>query len=233
MHDWHEKFFQGEALELWRRAIPVEETEREIAFLQEVLDLAEGAAVLDVPCGNGRLSLPFALSGCNVTGIDSSRDFIDEASSSAMRHRTKIDYIRSDMRLLNYQNKFDGAFCMGNSFGYFDRAGTCQFISAVGAALKSGAKFVLDSLVTAESFLVNGAEHDRYDCRRSCVETAYTFIRNGKEEQHLAVHWIYTSGEICSMLEQAGFTIIELFEDVDFNPYSLGADRLLLVAQKL
>jgi SAM-dependent methyltransferase len=246
MHDWHEKFFQGEALELWRRAIPVEQTEQEFEFLQEILEISEGGAILDVPCGNGRLSLPNSLLGCSVVGNDSSQEFITEATKLALPHKTKIEYIRADMRLLNYQNKFDGAFCMGNSFGFFDRAGTKEFISAVGTALKSGARFVLDSLMAAESFLVNGAEHEwlragdmimlienRYDCRRSCVETTYTFIRNGKEEQRTAVYWIYTAGEICSMFEQAGFTIFELFENVDCEPYSLGSDRLLLVAQKL
>ncbi len=64
------------------------------------------------------------------------------------------------MRKLSLNQKFDGAFCMGNSFGYFDRSGTMEFFKALGNSLKPGAKFVLDSGMVAECFLVNGGERE-------------------------------------------------------------------------
>jgi hypothetical protein len=105
---------------------------------------------------------------------------------------------------------------------------------------------VIDTAMVAEAFLVNGAEREwvqvgdmymlienRYDCRQSRVETNYTFIRNGKEEQRVAFHWIYTAGELCHMLEQEGFTVMELFSNTEFEPFALGEERLLLLAQKM
>ncbi len=243
--DWYEDFFAGAALDLWRRAIPHETTEEEVAFLHETLEIPQAGNVLDVPCGNGRLSLPMALMGYQVTGLDSCSEFISEAKAIAKSYETEITYLKEDMRQLPWKNEFDAAFCMGNSFGYFDREGSIDSLSAICESLKSGAKFILDSAMIAECFLVNGADREWvqrgdmymlieniYNTRLSCVETTYTFIQNGKEERRQAIHWIYTSGELCRMAEQAGFTIVDLYSSTEGEEFTLGSDRLLLLAQK-
>jgi hypothetical protein len=118
--------------------------------------------------------------------------------------------------------------------------------NSLSACLKPGGKIVLESSMIAETFLVNGAEREwirvgdmhmlienRYDTRESCVHTEYTFIRDGKEETRNATHWIYTSGEVCSMLMNAGFSVRDLFGSLDCDGYELGSERLVLVADKI
>ena len=46
---WHEGFFEGLALDMWRRAVPPETTRAEVDWLERVLELPPGARVLDVP----------------------------------------------------------------------------------------------------------------------------------------------------------------------------------------
>lgn len=242
---WYEQFFAGAALDLWRLANSAETTADEVDFLEDVLALPDGSRLLDVPCGNGRLSIPLAQLGYSVTGVDFCQEFISEARLAELSGPGKLEFVQSDMRRLNFREEFAGAYCMGNSFGYFDRSGTVEFLGAVAASLKSGAKFVLDSAMVAECFLVNGGEREwvqladlymlienHYNCVSSTVETTYTFLRDGKEEKRQALHWIYTAGELCAMLEQAGFVVHDLFADTDAEPFVLGAERLLLVAQK-
>jgi SAM-dependent methyltransferase len=245
---WFKEFFSGAALDLWRNAKSVEETEDECAFLQEILEVSEGAHLLDVPCGNGRLGIPLAKAKFKVTGLDYCADFVLEAGSSAKSMKVDsglLQFVQGDMRAMSFEQKFDGAFCMGNSFGYFDREDTKQVLTAISDSLKHGSKFVLDSVMIAESFLVNGAEREwvkvgdmfmlienAYNCRGGYVKTDYTFIRDGKEENRHAVHWIYTAGEVCAMLETAGFAVLDLFSSTECEPYSLGSERLLLVAEK-
>lgn len=204
--------------------------------------------LLDVPCGNGRLALPMVRGGYKVTGIDFSDDFIEEAAKAAKDagfSEDSIQFQQGDMRKISSKRKFDGAFCFGNSFGYFDRAGTNEMLASLEKSLKPGSKFVLESIMLAETFLVNGAEREwlrvgdmlmlienQYDARESCVQTTYTFIRNGKEEVHHAVHWIYTTGELCSMLKTAGFSVIDIFGSLDCDPYELGSDKMILIAEK-
>src|SRR5215831_19107319 len=79
--NWFEDFFHGITLDLWRKAIPPEHTKAEAEFLIEVLHCKSGARVLDVPCGNGRLSFELVKHGYRVTGIDISEEFIEEAKS--------------------------------------------------------------------------------------------------------------------------------------------------------
>lgn len=245
---WFADFFQGAALELWRRANSSEDTQREVQFLKEALAAPVGGKLIDLPCGNGRLSIPMALLGYEVTGVDFSQTLVEEARSKAKAYKCKTNFIKADMRELTCKSEFDGAFCMGNSFGYFDRAGTTTFLKTVGKSLKPKARFIMESFMVAECFLVNGSEREwlqrgdmymlvenNYDCRNSTVESKYVFIENGKEETRLATHWVYTTGELCQILEEAGFTVDELLSSPDPDepePFTLGAERLVVVAEK-
>ncbi len=247
-HDWYKNFFSGAALDLWRQAKTEEETEEECAFLQEIFHQSNGTHLLDVPCGAGRLTLPMVQAGYKITGMDYCQEFVDDGARAAKAAKLGSDavrFVQGDMRTISLEQKFDGAFCFGNSFGYFDREGTEQMFEALYGCLKTGAKFVLETIMLAESFLVNGAEREwlrvgdmlmlvenHYDIRESCVHTDYTFIRKGKEENRRATHWIYTSGEVCSMLSKAGFIVSDLFCSLECDEYTLGAERMLLVAKK-
>ena len=242
---WFSEFFRGAALDLWRKAIPLDQTEEEVQFLCDALGLDEDSKLLDVPCGNGRLSIPLGVSVQHVTGVDFSDEFISEAQAAAKTHEARCEFNKIDMRKLEWKDEFDGAFCMGNSFGYFDRKGTLDFFKSVSRALKPGGRFVLDSNMLAESFLVNGSEKEwvqiddiymlvenRYHCQESLVETTYRFLSNGKEEIREAMHWIYTAGDLCSMFKQCGFDVIDLLESTQGDSYALGSERLLAIVEK-
>ena len=81
--NWYEHFFHGLALDLWRKAISPKQTKSEADFLVKVLRCAKDAHLLDVPCGNGRLSLALAARGYRLTGMDISKEFVDEARAAA------------------------------------------------------------------------------------------------------------------------------------------------------
>ncbi len=53
-----------------------EYTDAEIKFIKEIVSLAEGSNVLDVPCGFGRHTIALAKEGFNVTGIDIAEEYI-------------------------------------------------------------------------------------------------------------------------------------------------------------
>ena len=66
---WWNDLFQGLALDFWERAVPEQTTQAEADFLAGALNVSAGAKVLDVPCGNGRLSLALAERGLRMTGV--------------------------------------------------------------------------------------------------------------------------------------------------------------------
>lgn len=246
--DWYTTFFSGLALEFWRRANPPEATAAEAAFLAEVLALDEGGAVLDVPCGNGRLALELARRGAHVTGVDIAGEFIAEARAGASAAGVEIAWHSGDMRELGRmvgRETFDAAYCFGNSFGYFDRAGTGAFLVALAGALRPGGRLAIDTGMAAESLLPQMdertwmpvedllllVEHD-YDVGDSRLDTTYTFIRGAERETRQACHWVFTVGEINAMLAAAGFATRGLWSDLHQTPYAFGDGRLLVLAER-
>ncbi len=157
----------------------------------------------------------------------------------------EIELIRHDMRELTLDRAFDGAYCFGNSFGYLDHAGTVEFLCGLGAALRPGARFVLDTGMAAESILpeleqnpwwqvddILLAVENLYVPAESRLDTRYTFVQDGKTETREAHHWVFTVAEIGRMLTAAGLSVRSLHASTDGEPYQAGAERLLLTAKK-
>src|SRR5882762_7459486 len=96
--NWYEDFFHGIALDLWRKAIRPEQTKAEADFLVNVLQCEAGSHLLDVPCGNGRLSLELARRGYRVTGVDIAEEFIEEARAATNTGETPVpQFLLGDM----------------------------------------------------------------------------------------------------------------------------------------
>ncbi|MFY9618221.1 MAG: methyltransferase domain-containing protein [Pyrinomonadaceae bacterium] len=253
-HNWFETFFHGVTLDLWRRAIPPEQTTAEADFLIQNLNCDPGARLLDVPCGNGRLAFELANRGYRVTGIDLAEEFIEEARAAAAsalgppatptsRGSDATEFILGDMRFIEGLGVYDGAFCFGNSFGFLEYADMEKFLKGVARALKPGARFLINTAMAAESVLPDFEEQschemgdivmtirERYLAEESCVDSEYIFERNGETDSRKAKHWIYTVAEIRRMLERAGFEIVNCFGSLKSEPFKLGSRELFVVS---
>ena len=243
---WYENFFQGVALETWRKAIPPEQTRQEVDFLQRALRLEAGSRVLDVPCGLGRHSLELASRGYRVTGVDLSPQMLDEGRAAAAGAHLAIEWHHADMRDLPWEAEFDAAFCFGNSFAYVDPDGTRKFLRAVARALKPGARFALDYGMAAECILprlrerewaqvedILFLEQNYYHLSESCVETMYTFVRDGRTQTKTGLQWVYTLREIRHFLNEAGLETQEMLRSLDGQPIEVGSMLLILTAQRV
>ena len=244
--EWWEDFFDATALELWRAAIPPDHTRAEADFIVGALGRAPGARVLDAPCGEGRLTRELASRGFRVTGVDISLPFLKEAGARAEELKLDIHLLLGDVRSLHGEQEFDGAFCFGNSFGYFTDDGNASFLTSVSQVLKPGARFALDASSVAETILprfqkstetpigdILFVEENRYDHVRGRYDTRYTFVMpDGSRVTKTGSHRIYTYRQIVEMLEAAGFENVQGFSSLDKAPFALGASQLFLVASK-
>lgn len=244
--DWYRDFFRDVALDVWREAIPAEQTVREVDFLVRALHLLPGARVLDVPSGAGRLTFPLRERGLHMTGVDLAAEQISEARRiGAGAKGAAIEWRQADVRDLPWKSTFDAAFCFGNSFGYLDRDGTKAFVSALSLALKPDGRFAMDTGMVAEAILPALRDHDEttiggvrfiedniYHPDVSCLETRYTFVRDGVSQTRVGLHWIFTIGEIGRFLADAGMTVTGLYGSLDETPFAIGDRLLYLVAAK-
>jgi 2-polyprenyl-3-methyl-5-hydroxy-6-metoxy-1,4-benzoquinol methylase len=243
--NWYESFFHGVTLDLWRRAIPPEQTQREAEFLFEQLSCERGAHVFDVPCGNGRLSFELAKRGLRVTGVDISEEFINEAKAAERTDfMAPVDFILGDMRQIAGTHIYDGGYCFGNSFAFLGHEGTEDFLSAAVRALKPGARFIIHTGMAAESVLPEFEEQschelgdlsltikERYVAEESCIDSEYIFERDGKKETRVAREWIFTVAEMRRMLRRSGFDVLNLYGSLKCEPYKLGARELFIVSE--
>ena len=112
--NWWENFFEGVAVTMWLQALPPEHTQREADRLARLLAAAEGAEILDVPCGAGRLALVLAERGYRLTGVDRSSEFLGHARSRDVSGR--VTWEQRDMRDLPWQERFDACLLRGQQF---------------------------------------------------------------------------------------------------------------------
>ncbi len=241
--DWYKDFFSGVWLDLWRRAIPEAQSQATAELIEKVLRLPPRARVLDVPCGHGRLALPLAARGHDLTGVDLSAEDLDEGRARAAARQLAVIWKHGDMRDLPWESAFDGAFCFGNSFGYLDDDGTAAFVKAVRRALKPGARFALEVGTTAEGLFPHLQErawyefgdllflaNRRYDPVSGRLEIAYTIVRDGKVETRPISQRVFTFREIARLLTDAGFADVQGFGPDGEQPFRLGTPDLLAVA---
>lgn len=240
--NWQTDFFQGPALEFWRRAMTPEQTRTQADFLEKALDAPPNAQLLDVPCGNGRHAVELARRGYSLTGVDSSEEFIAEARQNNL----PIRWILGDMRDLPWTQEFHGVYCCGNSFGYLDFADARKFLASVARTLQPRGRFVMDTGMAAESILPalgKGRWHrmgdmivlseNQYHPKESRLDIDYTFIQQGKVETHPSASYCFTSGEICRMHDEAGLEVLDLLGWYDGQPYQLGTGGLMVISRKL
>ena len=216
--NWWESFFQGAAVDLWLRAMSPEHTAKEADSLERLLALPRGGEVLDVPCGGGRLTLEFSRRGYRTMGVDLSESFLNHARSDSAASR--VSWEQRDMRDLPWRDRFDGAYCVGNSFGYLDDEGNRAFLEAVARALKPNGRFVLETPMIVENLL--GHIQDRawwqvgdmrllvanaYDPARQRLDIEYTFLSNGHVDVRHGSHRAYSYRELLELLERSGFTV--------------------------
>ena len=243
--NWWENFFHGVALDFWRAAMSEEQTRAEADFIQRQLQLSARARVLDVPCGNGRLSIELAQRGFQLTGVDLASEFIAEGKLKSVAAGVPVDFHERDMRDLPFGAEFDGAFCFGNSFGYLNDDENADFLQTLSQTLKPGARFILDAPAIAECLLPNLQPHrsitvagisvsieNRYDEDESRIFTDFTFMRNGETDKRQSSQRIYTYRELSELLSLAELQTEVEFSSLAEQPFELGSQRLLLICKK-
>jgi SAM-dependent methyltransferase len=243
-NEWWEDFFSGIVLDFWKEVFDEPHTKAEADFLVELLGVSPGSAILDVPCGEGRLSRELASRGYTLTGVDRSDDFLNEARATAARQGLNVRWEHRDMRDLPWQTEFDGAFCFGGSFGYFEDDGNLHFVHAVCRSLKPGARFVMEIGISTETLLPRLLsrewtrfgdflllEENHYDHVKGRLNTDYTIVRNGQSVTRSGSHRVYTYHELTRLLECSGFTHIQSFGSLAGDPFGLSSPQLFLLAQ--
>jgi ubiquinone/menaquinone biosynthesis C-methylase UbiE len=242
---WWQGFFSGLVLETFPYISSPEQTTAEADFIQQALEPKPGAAILDVPCGQGRLALALAARGFSITGVDLTSEFLETGRREANARRLDVRFDQRDMRDLPWPGAFDHAFCFGNSFAYFDDAGNREFLRAVYGVLKPGGTFLLETHFVAEGVLSFAMQrrwmplgdlyclHEtHYDPLTTRLRSTYRFIKGQQFEQKEAVYQVYLCRELLEMFEETGFSGVQAYGSLQREPFAIGSAGLWIFARR-
>lgn len=124
----------------------VEDTENQVDFIVNTLELTGKERILDLACGFGRHSIALARRGFSVVGVDFTKDFIDDAIKTASLAALKVDLILSDVRDIDYTNEFDVVLNLADgAIGYMESdEENLKIFDVISRALKPGGKHFMD-----------------------------------------------------------------------------------------
>jgi SAM-dependent methyltransferase len=198
-------------------------TQAEAEFVIDAMGLAPGAQVLDVGCGYGRHAMELAARGIHVVGLDMSTPLLVRGGEEAHRRGLTINFVRGDMRELDFEAQFDGAYCLFSTFGYFDDETNKKTVANIARALRPGGRAMLeilnrdyviadlptrvwwegDGCVVLEEVELN------YFSSRIQVNRSVVFDDGRQLEQEISVR-AYSLHEVGKLLHAAGFRVLEV-----------------------
>ena len=114
--EWFVGFHQGLAARFWRAAAAAM-AEDDTQVVRRLLP-DPPASVLDVPCGDGRLTTRLAAAGYAVTGVDLIASEVEHARRAAQHAGVEARFEVGDLRALPDVGRVDALVSWGNAFGY-------------------------------------------------------------------------------------------------------------------
>lgn len=237
MSDWTNKLFIQRAdlfLKLLNQRWP--KTEELVTGMVEVLSGfgIEHGKLLDLSCGNGRVSIHMAKRGFRAVGIDISKLFLKDARKKAEEHDVSrlVTFLEGDVRRLrdvvgSKYGPFDVVVSAWTSVGFYSeeddldvfkqarelsRKGTILFITETMHTEYLSIKFAPTSYSELDDDMMM-LEDRKYDPTSGSVRAAWIFYEKHGHDLHFIDrvdldHHVYSLSELCLLLRKAGWEIL-------------------------
>ena len=243
MTHWTEKFFIKKP-ELWKHFMD-RGWQRSGITVRAILKVLKKHGIskgkfLELGCGNGRICIPIARHGYQVTGVDIGASYIEDAEKRARRNRVDARFICGDTRRLQQlvRGKYDVVLSVWTSIGYYGKKVDERLFKTVTQLLKRNGLFLIFNTMSQEYLLNNYCssmfnETDKYlvlhkdnsfDRYHSINTEKWVFYeKTGTDlkyvdELELRLR-IYSLAEIVEMAENAGLEFIEAYSNLrDLTP---------------
>ena len=216
-----------------------------VGFMEQALQLTEGARVLDLGSALGYHSLELARRGYEVTGLEWSPAFLEKARQAAAEARLRVNFVRGDMTRLEFAAEFDAVVLWGNTFGIFSEEENFQTLVGLRRALKPGGKALIDTENYSGLNLSRGRDKDWFfrneepdllfltqdtsDLAQARLGYDVIALDLASGRRHtLSFSWrLYLLPELKRLLQAAGLELLGVYGDdpmkTDWNSYESGA----------
>src|SRR5688572_17666457 len=246
MQDWTHEYFERGYAQRWGLPAPSDRVKLETAGLWTLLQLSAASRVLDIGCGHGRHALALAERGADVTGLDFAVALLDRARLLGLERRTRVRWIRGDMRRLPFQSGCAGAAIVMDAFGFFDTEEQHEVVLREAArVVTAGGRLVL-KVMNGGPVIDTFRETDREERDGVLVSIASTLTfdpprmtqrisvsgRRGQGEYERRQR-LYRVDEVRAALEHAGFGVAGVFASPDGAPFEpTSSSTMWIVGQR-
>jgi len=218
------------------------------------LALEAGTPILELACGTGRIAIPLAKDGFDVTGVDISKQMLDRASQKS--ENLAITWIQADCRSFNAEKKFRLIYMTGNSFqAFLTREDQELMLTQVKNHLHLDGFFAFDTRNPDLAELASNQNKEEYwhsyvDSQGRTVNVSGLLTYNpisqiahyithrrwkgaGKEitnTSHIDLRYIFPQ-EMEALLYHNGFNIIRCYGNWDLSPLTPKSPSMIYVCK--
>jgi len=210
-----------------------------------------GSTVIDLACGTGRITLPLAEAGNEVTGVDLHDGMLARAREKAAQQGLSVRFFRQDCRALDLPFTAPLIVMAGNSFQHFlTNKDQDRMLESVRRHIEPGGRFIFDARNPVLSEL---AEPDRYE---EIVESGGRKIREVHTETYdpvtqilhcwtekftehgtplgrdgLSLRYTYPR-ELERLLRQHGFQMEQMYGDWSGRPFEAESGQFVCICKR-
>ncbi len=207
--------------------------------------------LLDLACGTGGFSNQMALKGIEVIGADMSEEMLSAAKENSADLGLDVLYLCQKAEELNLYGTVDGAICCLDSINHITNSKNLQkAFDKVSLFLEKDCLFIFDvnTVYKHKQILADNTfvfEEDNVYCvwQNSFNEDTLTtdisldfFVEENGVYNRFCEDFserAYTDRELCVMLQNSGFEIINIFDDLTENPPTPNCERKIFVVKKI
>lgn len=133
----------------------------DLPFYSRWLNKRKDGNILELCCGTGRLTIPLAQEGYNITGVDNSTSMLRHAEAKAKELKTPVSFIESDMRFLDLPEVYDIIFIPFNSIHHlYTNQDFFSVLKSVKKHLKEDGYFIFDCFNPNIHYIVNAEKEE-------------------------------------------------------------------------
>ncbi|HAR43441.1 MAG TPA: class I SAM-dependent methyltransferase [Bdellovibrionales bacterium] len=209
--------------------------------------------VLELCCGTGRISIPLAEAGVNITGVDITKSMLTAAKSKAAKANLATPFHLADIKSVRLRKKYQLVFIPFNSLQCIYTLSDIEKVFAtVKFHLAPGGKFIFDVFNPSIDYMVKmkKRQNGKYrltlaDRRKVSIDEICSYDSEGQVNR---VTWFHRTGksnaipeqldmrcfyplEMAALLKYNGFRVLKKYGSFSKSPFTSDSMKQIFICE--